>query len=85
MHISVGHARHGGMGETFPPAVAGRSHTHQSGIQAILHVALQDTVLDQHSVRRRRTFVVNGQRPTAIVQGAVIDDRYTRRGDALAH
>jgi hypothetical protein len=34
--------------EGLAPAVAGRRHAHQAGVQPVLHVAAQDAVLDQH-------------------------------------
>ncbi len=66
------------MGEAFAPAVAGRLHAHQPGILAILHIADQDAVLDQHGAVGRRAFVVDRQRAAALRHGAVID-----HGDAL--
>jgi hypothetical protein len=68
-HIGVGHARHRLVGIAFAAAVAGRLHAHQPGVLAILHVADQLAVLDQHVAGRRRAFVVDGERaaPLGIV------------------
>src|ERR1700734_296286 len=84
-HVGVGHARHRHVGETFAPAVAGRLHAHQARVLAVLHVADQSAVLDQHGAIGRRALVVNRQRAAAQRHGAVIDDRYAFRSDLLAH
>src|SRR5476649_2360080 len=47
-HEGVGHARHRRIGVALPSAVAGRLHTHQARIHAVLHQADQSAVLDQH-------------------------------------
>ena len=61
-HVGVGHARHRHMRVGFAPAVAGRLHVHQPRILAVLHVADEDAVLDQHGLVGRRAFVVDRQR-----------------------
>ena len=48
-------------------------------------VADQDAILDQCCAVRRRAFVVHRQRTAAVFDGAIIDDRHARGGDALAH
>src|SRR3984957_319688 len=84
-HVGVGHARHRHMGETFAPAVSRGLHAHQAGVLAVLHVADQNTVLDQHGAIGRRALIVDRQRAAAQRHGAVIDDRDTFRGDLLPH
>ena len=61
------------MGKGFAPSVAGRRNAHQTGIQHVLHVALQDAILDQHRALRRVAFVVDIERAAPPRQGAVID------------
>ena len=61
-HVGVGHARHRHMGIALAAAVAGRLHVHQPGVLAVLHVADQDAVLDQHGAVGRRALVVDRQR-----------------------
>jgi hypothetical protein len=84
-HHRVGHARHGHVGEALAPAVAGGFHAHQPGVHAVLHVAGQDAVLDQHRAAGRRALVVDGERAAAVLDGAVVDHRHAGRGNALAH
>src|SRR5580692_9987953 len=84
-HVGVGHARHRHMGKAFAPAVARGLHAHQAGVLAVLHVADQSAVLDQHGAIGRRAFIVDRQRAAAQRHGAVIDDRYTFRSDLLPH
>src|ERR1700694_3152866 len=83
-HISVGHARHRHVSVTLAPAVAGRSHVHQPRILPVLHVADQDTVLDQDRAVGRRALVIDGKRATPPRHGPVIDDGDALGGDALA-
>ena len=84
-HVGIGHARHGQVRERFAAAVAGRGHAHQPRIEGVLHVADQDAVLDQGGALAGRAFVIDVQRATATIQGAVINDGYPRRGHALAN
>src|SRR3984957_13751050 len=84
-HVGVGHARHRHVGETFAPAVARGLHAHQPGVLAVLHVADQRAILDQHGAIGRRAFIVDRQRAAAQRHGAVVDDGYTFRGDLLSH
>ena len=83
-HVGVGHARHRHVGEAFAPAVAGRLHAHQPRVLPVLHVAVEDAVLDQHGAIGRRAFVVDGERAAASRNGAVVDDGDALGGDALA-
>ncbi len=73
------------MGVGLPAAITCRLHAHQTRILAVLHVALQDTVLDQYSSAGRRAFVVHSQRAPTIGNRAVVNDGHARRSDALAH
>ena len=67
-HEGVGHARHGDVREAFAPAVAGQRHAHEPRVEAVLQIAAQDAVLDQHGAAGRRAFVVDVERAAAIRQ-----------------
>ena len=56
------------------PPVAGRRDAHQAGVQLVLDITLENAVLDQRGALRRRAFVIDAERASAIRQGAVIDD-----------
>ena len=62
------------MGKALPPPVAGRGHAHQARVLAVLHVAHQNAVLDQHVARRRGAFVIDADRAAPVGQGAVIQN-----------
>src|ERR1700722_12411047 len=66
-------------------AVAGWLHVHQPGILAVLHVANQNAVLDQHGAVGRGALVVDRQRASARSHGAVIDHGDALGCDLLAH
>ncbi len=66
-------------------AVTGAGHSHQAGVEFVLHVALEHAVFNQRGALGRRTFVVDAQRATATGQGAVIDNGAQLGGDHLAH
>ncbi len=66
------------------PPVTGRGHAHEARVEAVLHVALEDAVLDEDGARCRCAFVVDGERAAAVGKRAVIDDGDAGRGDALA-
>jgi hypothetical protein len=72
------------MREGFAAAIAGRGDTHQTGVETVLHVALQDAVLDQDRTLCRIALVVDVQRTTSLGEGAVIDDGDASRRDAAA-
>ena len=61
-HVGVGHARHRDMGIALAATVAGGLHVHQSRILAVLHVADQNAVLDQHRAVGGSAFIVDRQR-----------------------
>src|SRR5215212_8490490 len=63
-HVGVGHAWHRHVRIALATAVAGRFHVHQPGVLAILHVADEDTVLDQDSAVGRRALIVDRQGTT---------------------
>jgi hypothetical protein len=65
------------------PLPVGR-HAHQPRVQAILHVAAEDAILDQHRALRRMAFVVDVERAAPPIDRAVVDHRNAGRGDALA-
>jgi len=84
LHEGVGHPRHRCVLERLTTAVAGRLDAHQPGIEPVLHIALEDAVLDQHRLAGRGALVVDRKRPATIVDRAVVDHGHTGRGDALA-
>ena len=53
-------------------------------LRAVLHVALQDAVLDQHGALRRVALVVDVERAAAIGNRAVVDDGHTLGRDTRA-
>ncbi len=60
------------MGIAFAPAVAGRFDAHQARIHGVLHIAFENTVLDQHIALAGVALVVHIERAPAVRQGAVI-------------
>ncbi|CDI07656.1 conserved protein of unknown function [Agrobacterium pusense] len=84
-HVGIGHARHRNIGITLTATVAGGRRTHQPGVLAVLHVAHQPAVLDQHVVTGRGAFIVHGQRAAAAVDSAVVHHGHAGRGDHFAH
>src|SRR5690606_17364837 len=73
-HVRVRHAWQGHVRERFAAAVARRPHSHQAGVELVLHVAAQHTVFDQRRALRRGTLVVYVERPTTRAQRAVVND-----------
>ncbi len=69
----------------FAAAIAGRRHVHQPRVLAVLHVAHQDAVLDQHGAVGGRAFVIDRERAAALRHGAVVHHGDALGGDALAH
>src|SRR6266568_588486 len=84
-HVSIGHAWHRHMGKALAPAVSGRLHAHQPRILAILHIADEYAVFDQHGAITWRAFVIDRQRAAALRNGAVVDHGDAFGGDALSH
>ncbi len=80
-HERVGHARHRHMGMGLAAAITGRGNPHEPGILAILHVSLEDTILNQHVAGRWRAFIINRDGPAPVIHGAVIDNGHTPGGD----
>jgi fructose-specific component phosphotransferase system IIB-like protein len=75
--------------EALAAAVAGGLDSHQARVEAVLHIAFEDAVLDQHRLAGRRAFVVDRKRSAAAatdraLHRAVVDDGDARRRDALA-
>src|SRR5262249_3650423 len=60
---------------TLTAAIAGRGHTHQASIQAVLQIAAQNAVFDQHRTPRRRSLVIHIERTAPAWNRPVIDDR----------
>ena len=65
-HEGVGHPRHRRVGIAFAAPVAGGGDAHQPRVEPVLHVALEDAVLDQHVLLGRRALVVDRQRAAAV-------------------
>ncbi len=84
-HECVGHARHGCMGVAFAAAIARGGNAHQAGVHAVLHISAQYAVFDQDIFLRRRAFIINRQRTTAVHHGAIVDNGHAGRGHALAN
>src|SRR2546425_139126 len=84
-HERVGHAGHRRVRVGLPPSVAGRRHPHEARVQAVLHVADEDALLDQHRPPRRRALVVDVERTAAVRDRPVVDHGHELRGDLLAH
>ena len=84
-HEGVGHARHRCMRKTFAAAIAGGLHTHQARIHAVLHIGAQYAIFDQDIFLSRRAFIINRQRPTAVLHRAIIDNGDAGRSNALAN
>ena len=72
------------MGIAFAAAVAGGLAAHQARVHAVLQVAGEDAVLDQHGALRRIAFVVHVQAAAAVGQGAVVEHGHALGGHALA-
>ncbi len=68
----------------FTAAVAGRGRTHQSRVERVLHVALEDAILDKNGALRRIALVIHVERPAPPGDCAVIHHRDPRCGHALA-
>ena len=84
-HVGVGHARHRLVRVGLAAAVAGRLHAHQPRVLAVLHVADELAVLDQHVAAGRRALVVDGERAAPLGDRAVVDHGDALGGDLLAH
>ena len=73
--IGVGHARQRRVPEALPPAGAGAALARELGVQVIVEVALEHSVLDQDLPLAGVAFVVDVDRPAASRDGAVVDHR----------
>lgn len=80
----VGHPRHGSGFEALPSAVAGRGHPEVASAHAVLHVAPENSVLDEDVRFRLVAFVVDVDGAAALDDGRVVDDRAELGGDRLA-
>ena len=58
---------------------------HEAGVQTVLHVALQDAVLDQHCTLGGIAFVVYVERAAPLEERAIIHHRHARRRHPLSH
>ena len=65
------------------PAIAGRRHAHQAGVQLVLHIAPEHAFLDQRRALRRRAFIVDVERTAATSERAVVNHSAQLRGHAL--
>src|SRR5438445_1014731 len=84
-HERVGHAGHPRVTVGLPPPVAGRRHPHEARVQAVLHVADENALLDQHRPPCRRALVVDVERAAAVRERPVVDHGHELGGDLLAH
>src|SRR5690606_18975590 len=82
-HEGVGHARHRPVGVAFAPARTSRRDAGEARVQAILQIAFENAVFDQHRALSRRAFIVDGERAAPVFERAVIHNCYTGRRDAL--
>src|SRR5207248_314465 len=57
-HVGIGHARHGNMSVALTPAISGRPHLHQTRVLAVLHVAHENSVLDQQGAAGGSALIV---------------------------
>src|SRR5690606_39016018 len=83
-HVRVRHAWQRDVRERFAPAVAGRGHAQQTGVQFVLQIPAQHAVFDERGALCGRALVVDVQRSATPRQRAVVYDRAGFRGDALA-
>ena len=65
----------------FAAAVAGGLDAHQPGIEPVLHVALEDAVLDQRGALGGSALIVDVERAAPVRNGAVVDDRHALGGE----
>ena len=56
----------------FATTVAGWRHTHQPGIELVLHIAFENAVFNQNVILTRGTFVINGDGAATVGNGAII-------------
>jgi hypothetical protein len=80
-HEGVGHARHRRMGIALAPPVAGGGYAHQARIEPVLHIALEDAVLDQDGFAGRRALVVDRERAAPLEDRAIVHHRHALRRD----
>src|ERR1700730_4163606 len=71
------------MGIALPPAIAGRLHAHEARVLAVLHVANEDAVFDQHGAIGRRALIIDRERAAALCDGAVVHHRHALRCNTL--
>ena len=60
------------MREGFASAVAGGRHTHETGIEFVLHVALEYTLLNERGALAGGALVVHVEGTAAILEGAIV-------------
>ena len=65
-------------------SAAGVWRAHQAGAKLVGEIALEDAVLDQHVLLRRRALIVHIERAAPVGHGAVVDHRHFGRRDLLA-
>src|SRR5690606_10518163 len=69
------------MGETLAPAVAGWLDAHQARVQPVLHIALENPVLDQDILLRRGAFIIDAERAAASAPDRARDAAVVDHGD----
>ncbi len=67
------------------PCVASGGDAHQAGVQAVLQIALQNAVFNQHIALRGVALVVHVERTAPIGQGAIVEHRHALGRHALAN
>ncbi len=75
-HVGVGHARHRDVRIALATTIAGRLDFHQTRVQCVLHVALQDTVFDQNVALGWISFVIDVQAAAPTRQSPIIEHRH---------
>src|SRR5262245_47560482 len=65
--------------------IAGRGYTHQTSIQAVLQIATQDTIFDQHRTPCGHPLVIHIERAAPAWNRPVIDDCAQLRGHLLSN
>ena len=71
------------MGVAFPASIARERHLHERAIQTVLHVALENALLDQDRPVRRGPLIVQIERAASGRNRSIIHDRTQFGGDPL--
>jgi len=71
------------MGIGLTASVAGDRHAHQARIVAVLQIAAEHSILDEHIALGGIALIVHMQRAAPVRQRAVVNHRHPRRGHSL--